>query len=358
MKARYLVLVAVGLYATVVGCVMFSGSKVETSDGRGRQFHSIHVPKGLPYRGIALQLQAINDLPGYERAVDEIADTGADTIFLILSARQENGTSGEIFMDSRMTPTPEKLQQLIAYCKTDRKLKVALMPIVLLDHPRGQEWRGKLKPEDWGQWFDSYREMIDTFANVAEVGSVDLFVVGSELPSTEEHVDEWTKTIQSVRAVYHGNITYSANWDHYASVPFWDQLDVIGVNGYYSLGDNDSVTVEQINQKWAPIHDKLDEFVGSKGKPLVFIEIGYCSLAIAAKDPWDYTKIDKAADPQLQKRLYQAFFDTWYGDPHLGGFMIFEWEPNATSEKGYSPHGKPAEEVMRTNFAKKPWVVK
>jgi hypothetical protein len=360
MKVRYLASVAIGLYAAVVGCVMFSpgSDTVQTSNGHGRNFHINSVPPGLPYRGIVLQLQAINDLPSYERAVDAIADTGADTIFLVLSARQENGTSGEIFMDSRNTPTPDKLQQLIVYCKKERKLKVGLMPIVLLDHPRGNEWRGTLKPERWSDWFDSYREMIDLYAQVAQSSGVDLYVVGSELPSTETQIAEWTKTIQSVRDLYHGNITYSANWDHYASIPFWDQLDLIGVNCYYSLGDGPNVTVAQIDAKWQPIHDRLVDFVASKGKPLVFLEAGWCSLANAAKDPWDYTKTDLPADPQLQKRLYQGFFDTWEGDPHLGGYMIFEWEPNGASEKGYTPEGKPAEEVLRAEFAKKPWTVR
>ena len=360
MRVRYLVLIAIGLYAAVVGCVLFSpgADTVDTSGGKGKHFRLTAVPPGLPYRGIVLQLQAINDLPAYEKAVDAIADTGADTIFLVTSARQENGTSNEIFMDSRMTPTPEKLGQLVDYCKVNRKMKVALMPVVLLDHPRGQEWRGKLKPERWDDWFESYRDMIDTFALVAQEHKVDLLVVGSELTTSEEHLPEWTKTIESVRKRYTGNITYSANWDHYVGIPFWDQLDLIGINCYYKLGDGPDVTVAQIDENWVKIHDTLVDFVEKNHKPLVFLEAGWCSLSNAAKDPWDYTRTDLNADPQLQKRLYQAFFDTWYGDPHLGGFMMWEWEANAPAEKGYTPQGKPAEAVLREQFAKKPWVVK
>jgi hypothetical protein len=359
MKVRYLVLFAVGLYATVVGCVMFSPGGTSTIDSAtGKHFRAMTVPPGLPYRGVVLQVQAINDLPAYEKAVDSIADTGADTIFLVTSARQENGTSSEIFMDYRITPTPDKLGELIDYCKS-LKLKVALMPVVLLDHPRNNEWRGKLDPaEHWTAWFDSYREMIDSFATTAALHKVDLFVVGSELVSSETQKDEWTKTIQSVRAIYKGNITYSANWDHYADIPFWDQLDLVGINCYYTLGKDRNVTVPEIDKNWEPIHQHLVDFVSSKGKPLIFLEVGWCSVSNAADEPWDYTKDDLDVDADLQKRLYQGYFDTWYGDPHLGGFMIWEWPPGPPAPKGYTPQGKPAEAVLRAQFEKKPWVVK
>ena len=81
------------------------------------------------------------------------------------------------------------------------------------------------------------------------------------------------------------------------------------------------------------------------------------SLENAADEPWDYTKTELAADDDLQKRLYEAYFNVWYGNPHLGGFMIWEWSPGEPEEKGYSPKGKPAEQVMRDWFAKKPWKV-
>ena len=66
---------------------------------------------------------------------------------------------------------------------------------------------------------------------------------------------------------------------------------------------------------------------------------------------------DLPADNDLQKRLYDAFFNVWYGNPHLGGFMMWEWPPGPSEEKGYSPKGKPAEQVLKDWMAKKPWVV-
>ena len=42
----------------------------------------------------------------------------------------------------------EKLAELIQHAKS-KKLRVILMPIVLLDKPEGNEWRGTIKPPDW-----------------------------------------------------------------------------------------------------------------------------------------------------------------------------------------------------------------
>jgi hypothetical protein len=317
---------------------------------------NVSVPTTRPYRGVFMQVQSLDDLPAYEKAVDKIADTGADTIQIGTQVRQENGTSAQIFMDLRYTPTPAKLGELIDYCR-GRHLRVSLMPIMILTAPRSNEWRGKLKPASWAEWFSSYREVIDIYAEVAQAHGVDLLVVGTELVTSEDHLDEWTKTIASVRERFHGNLTYSANWDHYRNIPFWDQLDAIGLNCYYRLGDGPDVTVEQIKQNWGPIHERLVDFASKKNKPLIFTEAGWCSLSNAATDLWDYTKADLPTDNELQTKLYQGFLETWYGDPALVGIMMQEWTPGPPDEKGFTPEGKPAEKLLRTFFAKPAWKI-
>ena len=50
----------------------------------------------------------------------------------------------------------------------------------------------------------------------------------------------------------------------------------------------------------------------------------------------------------------------WYGNPALGGFMMWEWPPGdgGANDRGYTPENKPAEQVLREWLAKKAWVVK
>jgi hypothetical protein len=306
-----------------------------------------------------MQIQRIDLIDEYEKSMAEIAAIGADTVSIVVDARQENGSSSRIFIDVRMTPTPEQLQRLVRHAKS-LGLRVVLMPIVLLDNPRGNEWRGTIKPENWAQWFESYRQMMHHYAWIAESAGVDVLVVGSELVSTESRADEWAKTIQAVRRDFKGRLTYSANWDHYSRIPFWDQLDLIGMNSYYKLGEDYRVSVEEIERRWRDIQRDLLAFQQRVGKPLVLLEAGWCSLRNAAHEPWDYTKVTEAIDVQLQRKLYEGFFKSWYGQPGLGGFMIWEWTTGGggTGDRGYTPENKPAEAVMREWFAKPAWDVR
>jgi hypothetical protein len=360
MLGRWIVLAAVASYALVVGCVMLSGQSGPggSNSSTTAHFRSATVTAGLPYRGVAMQIQRVDWIDKYEKSMDEIAELGADTVLLVLDSRQENGTSSHIYLDMRMTPTPDQLGHLIDHAKS-KKLRVVLMPIVLLDNPRGNEWRGTLKPDSWDEWFDSYRDMINHFAWIAQGHGVDVLVIGSELVSTEPYVDQWTRTINKVRETFKGNITYSANWDHYTTLKFWDQLDLIGMNSYYKLGENKDVTEGEIENRWRDIQKNILSFQahGGGGKPILFLEAGWCSLENAASEPWDYTQQDLPADNDLQKRLYEGFFNVWYGNPHLGGFMVWEWPPGPGEEKGYTPKGKPAEQVMKDWLGKKAWTV-
>jgi hypothetical protein len=364
MSGRGIIGSAVAVYLVALACVMWpdrsSGGKAPDAQTVGFASNSSARARGvLPLRGIALQIQRVDWVEKYKQNIDEIAGLGADTVSLVVDTRQENGKSSRIYLDMRMTPTPEALASIIDHAKS-RGLKVVLMPIVLLDAPINTEWRGTLAPESWEKWFESYREMITHFAWIAEGHKVDVLVVGSELVSTENKAEEWRKTIKQVRGVYKGLLTYSANWDHYTSIPFWDQLDLIGMNSYYKLGEDHNVSVDEIVRRWKDIQQDLFSFQREVGKPLLLLEAGWCSMQNAADEPWDYTKIDEPIDLELQRKLYEGFFRAWYGNPRMGGFMMWEWPPveGGHDDRGYTPKGKPAEKVLREWLAKPTWEVK
>lgn len=314
---------------------------------------------GLPYRGVVMQIQRTDWIDRYEQSIDEIAALGADTVKLVVDARQENGASSRIWLDVRMTPTPEALARLIQHARK-KNLRVILMPIVLLDNPRGGEWRGQIRPESWEDWWDSYRAMITHFAWIAQGNGVDIFVVGSELISTETetHLPQWRRTIGEIRKTFKGRLTYSSNWDHYTHVKFWDELDFIGMNSYWKLGEDRNVSVDEIVKRWGAIQAELFSFQQKVDKPLLFLEVGWCNMANMAHEPWDYTKDESAAptDNELQRKLYEGFFRAWHGREELGGFCIWEWTPEGgkPGDRGYTPEGKPAESVLRQWLAK-PW---
>lgn len=366
MKGKLLIGTAVATYLAVVGCVVWPGGSA--SRPQGYDSYPSRAPQvkleGLPLRGIAMQVQSPQNLDDYLKGVDQIAATGADTVEFVVSARMEHGRSSRIFIDQRSSPSRAQLEQLIDRAKQN-KLRIMLMPIVLLEAPRGNEWRGTISPESeagsaWDTWFESYQNMLRYYAEIAEKGKVELFVVGSELVSTEAHAAEWGRTIGMVRTVYHGMLTYSSNWDHYESIPFWEQLDIIGMNSYWKLGGKNA-QVDEIVGRWRDIQKDLMAFSNRKNKPILLTEVGWCSMGNAPYEPWDYTKAEEPLDLDVQKRLYQGFFQSWYGNPNMAGFMIWEWEPfsdGGPQNRSYTPKAKPAEKVLRDYLEKGPWEVK
>jgi hypothetical protein len=367
-------LVTIGCLVGAPGGALNSPSGSSPGAGAGRDpWRNSNVPvvpaerrAKLPLRGVAMQLHRV-DLcdpkrkDGYYTSVDEIAALGADTVKFVVNAQMQNGSSSYIYMDLRYTPDGQQLADLIKYAK-GKGLRVVLMPIVLIQKPEGNEWRGTIKPAHWSDWWDSYRQMMDHYAMYAEISGVDLLVIGSELVSTEEKADEWLEVIRTVRKRYKGMITYSANWDHYKHIPFWDYMDVIGMNSYWKMGENRDVSPAEIAQRWQKIQEGVLGFAKEKGKPLILLEVGWCSLQNAAHEPWDYTQEQLPVDLELQKRLWEGFFQSWHGKPNFAGFMLWEWPPTEANykpeqDKGYTPEGKPAEKTIREWLAKPGWQV-
>jgi hypothetical protein len=363
MLGRKILIAALVMYAVAVGCVAWPSADkaaVTTVDP------NLVPTTGLkPFTGVAIQLQRVDWVEEYKKTIDDIAADGADTVSLVVDARQENAASTKMYVDMRKTMTVPQMTDLITHAKS-KHLRVILMPIVLLDSPRNEkEWRGTLEPTSWDDWFDSYREMIDHYARIARDTGVDVLVVGSELVSAQrpEHLDEWIKTIAEVRGIYKGLLTYSSNWDRYDAVPFWEHLDLMGMNSYWTLSNKPSneITVDDLikgPEGWNKYQKDVFAYSHKIHKPVILLEAGWCSLSNSAKDPWDYTQETLPTDNALQEKLYEAFFQAWWGKPDLAGFVLWEMHPGGDETgKGYTPKGKPAEDVMRAWLQRPRWDV-
>jgi hypothetical protein len=346
MVGRKILFAAAIIYAVSVACAVVpeSAQSAAPDDVTGLvKINGLH-----PYCGMAMQLQRTDWVDKYKTMIDEIADDGADTVSLVVDAREENFQSNFMYVDFRKTLTDVQLADLIGHAKA-KHLRVILMPIVLLDDPNDSaHWRGTLEPKDWHQWFDNYRDLMANYAYIAQNNNVDLLVVGSELVSSEHLDDEWINTIKSIRQIYKGQLTYSSNWDRYQKVKFWKYLDLVGMNSYWTLGEDRNVSVDEIKNNWQKIQHDMFDFLGTVHKPVILLEAGWCSLANAAKDPWDYTQTQLDADNDLQQKLYEGFFQSWWGQPELAGFALWGLDPGGDpTGRGYTPQGKPAEEVAR-----------
>lgn len=351
-RPLFLILSATAAAALVAAC---------GSDARGSAAGSAAAPpalafNGLEFRGVAMQINnGLTPLETYIPLLKEISDLGADTVLLCSAGYMEHARAQAIFIDAMKTPAQREFATLIQEAKR-LNLRVILMPIVLLRYPRGSEWRGVIEPPEWPDWWRDYRDFVKYFADVAQAGGADLLMVGSELVSTEKYTSEWVKVIELARDRFRGGkLGYSANWDHYDPVKFWDKLDYVGMTSYYTLADRKNPSVEEIVKKWQPIRDDILKWQKKVGKPIILTEVGWCSQEGAGTAPWNYYQNQTAtpAGHEEQRRLYEGFIRAWDGATGLNGVIWWEWLPGGGGggDFNYTPKGKPAEQLLRQWFS-------
>ncbi|MFW6066611.1 MAG: glycoside hydrolase family 113 [Planctomycetota bacterium] len=345
--------VFVALVAGAFGLSMLRGNGPDVSKTSDSASTAPSADVG-EFRGISLQLHSGHPDHPYETYIKEIASVGANTVCLVVPGYQENASSTSIFIDSRKAPRDQRLVELMDHAHR-LGLRVVLMPILLLENPGSGEWRGKLEPTDWGDWWEDYNAFMLHYADVARRGQADAFIIGSELVSTERQEQRWRDLIVRVRSRYDGLLSYSANWDHYRPVKWWDAVDMIGVTTYFDLTNGDEPTLERLMQSWSEIKNELLQWRRTQGKPLLFTEVGWPNQATAAQYPWDYFRAQDEPAPEIQADCFEAFFRTWFDEPDVAGFLVWEWRSYPAQRVGpedpsYVPVGKPALEVIEKYY--------
>lgn len=238
-------------------------------------------------------------------------------------------------------------------------LEVLLKPHVWI---RRGGWVGDYAPEDeegWGAFERSYRAYVLGAARLAEELDVEMLCVGTEMKRiVAERPGLFRRLVSDVREVYGGELTYAANWDSYADVPFWDELDYVGVDAYFPLSGAAVPTVGELERAWRPRVRELRDASRRWDRPILFTEFGYRALAGAAGEQWklpDVRRTDPArAEPRAQARAYEALFRAWWGEPWFAGGFLWKWYLEEMDGRrgervlatGYTPQGKPAAEVI------------
>lgn len=320
--------------------------------------------QGQPLVGYAVNLHYNDDQQRYLDAIDDVAELGCNAVIITTPAFQTNGASTEIRLEvgPGRGPYRARLLELIQKVK-QRGMTTVLMPMVLFTHPRGSEWRGKLVPDNWDRWWKSYERMTDYFVDIATEAKVDIFVVGSELLTTESQRHRWLRVITRVRDKFDGAITYSSNFDAFSDPTFWDAVDFIGMNAYFDLVGNhedEHPPMEHLVERWKNHRENALAFSRSQGKPLLFTEMGYPSAPWGLKRPWEYIPYeDSVADHSVQRDGYDAFFQTWSddlkktqtgSDSPFAGVFFYEWDPYREGEikdTFYGIRGKPTFQLVK-----------
>lgn len=299
-------------------------------------------------RGVGLGLFATDADYDYGHMLDEIVAHGATDVLVVLTWYQRDLKSHEIGPRAGFSPSDATVVRTLRQAR-ERGLRVSLLPIVRLEKHTPTEWRGRIDPAAGHEvWFEHYGRYLLRMATLAQQAGIERFGVGSELLSLERHEASWRQLIGKVRERFEGKLYYSANWDHFDPIRFWDALDEVGVTAYFELTRGDErPTKQQLAAAWRHPRYQLAALRARLKKPVVITEVGYPSLVSAARYPWDETR-KGAIDLELQALLYEAFCDAFGEQPFLSGAYFWNWFGfGGESDSGYTPRKKPAADVMR-----------
>ncbi len=232
--------------------------------------------------------------------------------------------------------------------------KIAIMMKPHLWLPGG-EYTGDISFEndaDWTLWEHDYSAYILHYAQIAEGLHIPIFCIGTELvKSVKARPQYWEKLIDDVRNVYHGQLTYAANWDDYADFPHWQKLDFIGIDAYFPLSDKPAPSLEDIKKGWEQYTGDLEKISKQFNHPILFTEYGYRNADEACIEPWK--EDNKTQNDALQKDALDALYQTFSGKGWFAGGYLWKWYADGDESKhhqgatDFTPQNKPALEVVK-----------
>jgi hypothetical protein len=287
-----------------------------------------------------------------ESDLQQMRVLGVQWVAIVVTWYQASTQSTEIIPDPQKSPDDETLVQLLRRLR-ELGFRAFLRPMVDVQDGR---WRGEItfaSEDQWETWFQSYERFLWHYAKLAAQENAALFSVGVELEQTVLREHQWRELIARVRKVYHGTLTYSANWDGFELVPFWDALDYVGIDSYFDLDLSPGPTLDDLMTAWQPWVRHLEKFAARVQKPILFTEIGVRSVQGASRHPWDW-HYEAPISLQEQANYYEAVFQVFWEQPWLAGFYFWAWVPGlgGPEDASYTPAGKPAASILKRWYTK------
>jgi hypothetical protein len=227
-------------------------------------------------------------------------------------------------------------------------LEVLLKPHV--DVADGTD-RGLIEPADRGAWFRSYRRFIAHYARMASELGVEQFAVGTELKGLSADRSHWLDVVATVRGVYGGQVVYAANHTEYETVAFWDAVDLIGIDVYWSLTPAPTEDLGRLERTLAARRDELADLAARFDRRILFTEAGFPSQRGGVTAPWS-SKLSTVPAEAEQAAAYTAILAAFTDEPWWAGVFWWTWtvahqhDVDVPESLDHSVRGKLAADVL------------
>jgi len=318
-------------------------ARAESAKSRPAMAAYPEIPANLPYPKLFFQ-KGVNytaefpynyDSAGARRMLETLPQYGINAIALMPYGWSARGKPEVHLQGEGGWESDEGIAQLSRVAHA-HGMKVMLKPAIWEAH--NLEFSSA---HDRAQWFDQYGTFLEHYARLARQIHADLLCIGGEFVHLTPYDAEWRKLIARARELYPGPLVYAANHGtEFDNITFWDALDYIGLQEYYSLPDDlgtDALVhnVEAVQQKF--------------GKPVIFTEVGFPSLEGANRQPWDDNG-RRTVSPTAQALCTEAILRAFYTRPWFQGMYWWRLETNGSGgpeDTSHSLWNKPALEVIK-----------
>lgn len=308
-----------------------------------------HLDNSTTLRGATLSVvnaperSTISDVA--KQQIETLHRTGYRAISLMPFAVQRGAESSELRRLASSPGSETDLSMLLPAARAHRLgMQVLLKPHVWL-WPGGDATR--IAARDWPAWFASYARVLTHEALLARAMHAEWLCVGTELTRSESRA-EWPRLIARIRALYHGGITYAANFDAFEKTPFWRDVDAIGIDAYFPLSSDANASDADLRAGAHRIVERIEKVARAAGKPVILTELGYANVHAPWVEPWLEQRGDESA-PAEQARAFAAMLDAVSKSPLIRGFFIWKYEsdPSVRNGSGFHPQNQPAEAVIK-----------
>jgi hypothetical protein len=125
-------------------------------------------------------------------------------------------------------------------------------------------------------------------------------------------------------------------------VPFWDQLDEIGIDAYFALATSAQASgvgnpsVGTLVSNWATILSAVEAFASGAGKPVAFSEWGCVAKDLTTTAPWDWNP-SATADAAEQLNAYQSLLEaTDHDATWLRDIALWHWSMEGAAGSAFA----------------------
>lgn len=259
-----------------------------------------------PRRGYGTQKSAVT--------LRRLADLGLSGVVLPVNFSVKNLHSTTV-APGKLMQTPSALRKMI------RQAKRHDLHVVVVPHLQILEggWRGDLTPtkpgsrprDGWHAFLKSYSAALRPLVQLSAEECVQTLSFAVELKSLSAQPfarAEIKPVLDEIRRIFPGNLTYSANWDEAAFVPYWDLLDIVSMNAFFPLASTstESKDIDSLREEAVKIHRGLG--AKHRAKPIWFLEVGFKSVVDTAIEPWRWPAEvpDAVPSQRAQSLAYSA----------------------------------------------------